>query len=342
MPLSAPGKTLFFNALFLCLMLLLSPAGNAASPLKPDGVILHCPCCHGSSQKPFPLLAKNHHYAVQMDGKIIPGQREDRVITGACGDFDRRSLSVLVEGRFDDETGISALPPEQEKALKALLFKLMKKHGIPLSQVERHMDRHQQSPCPGGSFPYLGLMRSMSRDLIRDGGRPLLEDICREKGIPIPVPNALMVADKSSRTLRLYSGKVLLKTYRVGLSRRPTGDKREKGDLKTPTGRFYICEKYPMRAWMEFSYPDLPHAGKSLKAKGISRAEYDKIKAAALAGGIPHHGSRMGDDVGIHAAGFAYGKMRADSTAGCVGMEDPEAFELYWAVPLGAALEIRE
>lgn len=259
-----------------------------------------------------------------------------------------RSLSVYVEGNFDEtETAFlkktiqPTLPRIQEKALQNLLFSLMQKHNIPLSQIERHIDNNEEIDCPGAEFPYFNILLGMAESMIKSKGNLLLSEICKTKRISMPISDARIIIYKSKSRLELYSGNTLLKTYKAGFSD-PAGDKLRKGDCKTPVGKFYICEKYPMRAWMELSYPDEPHAKTALSKKIIDKKTYEKIREKSESGGVPQHATKMGYDVGIHAAGYPYGKMKPNSTAGCIGMEDPEAFELYNAVPIGTEVQVKE
>jgi len=317
--------------------------------LKPDGIILHSSDCTGPDGKGFGkfghICAKNYHFIVKKNGIIQRGAPEERIIKHVGSKFNNTSLSVLVEGSFGAGQLFCAndrMPVKQEEALKKLLFMLMDKYDIPLSQIERHRDNDNLLSCPGYGFPYFELLYSMSKSLIKEAGNPLLEDICKKKGISLPLKSAKIYVDKSDLTLSLYEGEVLLKSYRIGLSNKPQGDKLRAGDRKTPVGTFYICEKYPTRAWMEFSYPDVAHAKVGLTKKIIDQRQYDLIVNAVNSGSVPFHGSAMGNDVGMHAGGFPYGRMRTDYTAGCVGLEDPEAFEIYNAVPIGSSITIME
>jgi len=286
------------------------------------------------------------HTIAQAQGENSP--LKIMVIPHIGGKFLKRSLSIMVQGKFKRDPFISSpgktrgMTNKQLNSLKKLLFRLMGRYKIPLSQIERHMDHDEGQMCPGDDFPYFEILYSMSKDLMRGRKRKLLDSICREKGIPVPIKDARIVIKKSKFRMYLYSGKVLLKSYSIGMSRRPKGDKQKEGDFKTPAGKFYVCEKYPMRAWMEISYPGKRHANIALKKKRINKNTYKALKRAVAINGVPLHHTGLGQDIGIHAGGFPYGKMRKNSTAGCISMEDPEAFELYHAVLLGAKVEIYE
>ncbi len=312
-----------------------------------DGIIIHS---HPPIRNPEDLrkaLSKTH-YLVRSGGEIQLGRKEDEVIGHIRHRFDSRSLAVSVEGEFGqgrpgkNPAVQMEMPGPQKYSLMRTLFTLMDRYDIPLSQVERHTDYNRDTSCPGLNFPYFQLLYDMSKQMLRDRGNPLLEDICRDRGISVPIENARLVVEKSRRRLDLYAGKILLKSYRIGLSRNSAGDKERRGDRKTPVGTFRICEKYPMRAWMEITYPTPAHAKKGLEKGIISRKEHDEAVDAWNRGGIPRHNTALGYDIGFHAGGFAYGKMPDQFTAGCIGLEDPEAFEVFRHVPIGAVVIIRE
>ncbi|MFP4498524.1 MAG: murein L,D-transpeptidase family protein, partial [Vulcanimicrobiota bacterium] len=230
----------------------------------------------------------------------------------------------------------------QKHALEELLFELMKEYEIPLSQIERHKDHDLELSCPGGNFSYFELLHSMAIKILRANRQPLLEEIIAEKGLKLPLEDAQLVVYKSRYRMDLYSGKILLKSYKIGLSNKPAGDKLKEGDRRTPVGEYYICEKYPMRAWMEINYPNKQNAEKGLKNKVIDKEQYRKIVYFAGMGGIPWHDSDMGNDIGLHAGGFDYGRMRKDYTAGCVGLEDAEAYEIHRIILPGTRVLIKE
>src|SRR5688500_9207876 len=64
---------------------------------------------------------------------------------------------------------------------------------------------------------------------------------------------------KAKRELQLFDGGTLIKTYKIGLGKTPTGDKEIEGDRKTPEGDFYIFVKNPKSRFhlgLGVSYPN--------------------------------------------------------------------------------------
>lgn len=130
---------------------------------------------------------------------------------------------------------------------------------------------------------------------------------------------------KSKRKMRVYSGNVLLKTYRIALGKNPVGHKEFEGDCKTPEGIYTIDGKNPNSAFhknLGVSYPN----------------EKDIEHAMTL-------GKSAGGDIKIHGLRNGYGYRAKfhrwkDWTAGCIAVTDNEIDELYEAVQLGAEIEI--
>jgi murein L,D-transpeptidase YafK len=58
-----------------------------------------------------------------------------------------------------------------------------------------------------------------------------------------PIEKPRIIVYKKARKLELYSGKSLVRTYRVGLGFNPVADKQREGDGATPEGDFYVFVK---------------------------------------------------------------------------------------------------
>jgi murein L,D-transpeptidase YafK len=74
-----------------------------------------------------------------------------------------------------------------------------------------------------------------------------------------PVHADRIVVFKAKRTLFLYQGDKVLKTYRIALGRRPTGAKTRQRDHKTPEGAYRIDAKNSKSQFhlaLHVSYPN--------------------------------------------------------------------------------------
>jgi len=131
---------------------------------------------------------------------------------------------------------------------------------------------------------------------------------------------------KSTRTMTLYGGGKVLKTYKVALGGAPVGPKRVQGDHKTPEGSYIIDRKNPQSQFhlaLHVSYPDAA----------------DRARARSL-------GSLPGGDIMIHGLPPAFAYLGAlhrqtDWTDGCIAVTNAEIEEIWRLVPVGTRVEIR-
>lgn len=133
-----------------------------------------------------------------------------------------------------------------------------------------------------------------------------------------------LLVDKSDRTLALFGGGVLLKTY-YGLQfgGAPVGHKHFQGDERTPEGRYTIDARNPNSAYylsLRISYPNAQ----------------DRAFAAA-------RGRSPGGDIFLHGQpnGLFSGRVPGDWTDGCIAFSNREMEELWDAVADGTVIEIR-
>ena len=170
--------------------------------------------------------------------------------------------------------------------------------------------------------------------------------------LPLPLPEARVVVLKAARRLELYSGKTLVKSYRVALGAKPTGHKQQQGDGRTPEGQFYICTRNASTSafhiFLGLSYPALPDASQAARKKIISWREYQLIQQRLSARGVPLWRTRLGGWVGIHGgtdAAFAQRKIKergtSDWTAGCIALTNSQIREIYAATRLGTPVLVR-
>ena len=135
-----------------------------------------------------------------------------------------------------------------------------------------------------------------------------------------------IVIIKSARSMTLFSGDKILKTYKVALGTVPVGPKQTEGDHKTPEGNYVIDNKNSQSIFhlsLHISYP----------------SPADRERARKL-------GSNPGGDIMIHglAKQFAYlGPLhrQVDWTEGCIAVTNAEIEEIWKLVPVGTRVEIR-
>lgn len=133
-----------------------------------------------------------------------------------------------------------------------------------------------------------------------------------------------IVINKGARRMYLLHQEDILKEYKVDLGFAPDGDKKVRGDGKTPEGTYLIDRRNPNSDFflsLGISYPN----------------SKDRAEAKAL-------GKEPGGDIFIHGQpnqlpGAVV--LRHDWTAGCIAVANHEIEELWRVTPTGTPVEIR-
>ncbi len=152
------------------------------------------------------------------------------------------------------------------------------------------------------------------------------------------IKDPLIVVKKSKRTLELFDGKRLLRTYKMVLGFTPTGDKEVEGDGRTPEGEFYVFTKNVESRFhlsLGISYPAPEDAKRGLENKLITAEEAEAIRTAIAERGMPPQKTALGGEIYIHGGG-----IDTDWTDGCVALKDEEITELFNSVPVGTKVRI--
>ena len=149
--------------------------------------------------------------------------------------------------------------------------------------------------------------------------------------------NPRILVKKKERTLEVFDGDKLIKTYQIALGFEPAGDKEIQGDGKTPEGDFYIFTKNPKSKFylsLGVSYPSLDDAKRGLENELISREQHDSIIDAINEKKIPLQNTKLGGEIYIHGEGNV-----TDWTAGCIALKNSDMKELFDA--LGTKTPVR-
>lgn len=147
-----------------------------------------------------------------------------------------------------------------------------------------------------------------------------------------------IVIRKAARTLEIFDGKKLVKTYTVVLGFSTKGDKEIEGDGRTPEGEFYVFTKNPESRFhlsLGLSYPSKDDAKRGLAAGLITKEEHAEIAKAINEGGMPPQKTKLGGEIYIHGGGTA-----SDWTNGCVALKDEEITEIFAIIPVGTKVKI--
>ena len=159
------------------------------------------------------------------------------------------------------------------------------------------------------------------------------ERVAHEGGGRFPIEQPRVVVHKAARTLELFDGERLVKTYPIALGGNPDEAKRKEGDGCTPEGAFYVCtknERSRHHLFLGLSYPSAEDAERALRTGLISRAEHDAIVAAIDTRTRPPWNTKLGGEVGLHGGGTG-----SDWTLGCIALADKDIEELFLLLSLG-------
>jgi len=140
-----------------------------------------------------------------------------------------------------------------------------------------------------------------------------------------PLADKILIV-KSTRTMTLYSGNKVLRTYKVALGTVPVGPKRVEGDHKTPEGIYTIDAKNPQSQFhlsLHISYPDAADRERARKLGA-------KPGGAIMIHGLPPRFAYLG---ALH--------RKVDWTDGCEAVTNAEIEEIWKLVPVGTRVEIR-
>ncbi len=179
-----------------------------------------------------------------------------------------------------------------------------------------------------------GIFAALSAVALDTAIRPGLEPAFPTSSVKTP----RVVILKSKRTLHLFDGGALVRTYPIDLGVAPVGQKRRQGDGRTPTGTFRVVTKNANSRYYRFigiDYPNKPAVRWGLARGLISPGEAASIKDGLSKGRCPDWGTALGGGIGIHGR-----RKGRDWTAGCIALSDEHVEELFSILRAGDPVEI--
>lgn len=161
---------------------------------------------------------------------------------------------------------------------------------------------------------------------------------------------SLIVIDKANRILSYFEDGQEVLEFPVAFGSRP-GQKRRRGDRRTPEGEYRIAAKNGSSKYHKFlwlNYPNRDDARRGLKASLISQRDYEAIVRAVESHTIPPQQTRLGGYIGIHG-GKAVRVFRKilfldddyDWTFGCIALKNGNLDRLYERVKVGTRVVIK-
>jgi murein L,D-transpeptidase YafK len=152
--------------------------------------------------------------------------------------------------------------------------------------------------------------------------------------------------DTRAQTLKVLEGDQVMESFdRVALGVAGAGQKRRRGDDKTPLGSFrvgWFNSHSRFGLFIGLDYPNRDYAEAALADGRIDSRTHDRILAALDAGHIPPQDTPLGGQIGIHGLGAGNPDVHAlfNWTNGCVAFTDAEMQRLKKWVEPGTRVEI--
>ncbi len=148
-----------------------------------------------------------------------------------------------------------------------------------------------------------------------------------------------IVVSKYSKTLYLMKGTEVQSFYPVIIGQREGFDKVQEGDMVTPEGEFYICEKRlhdRFHKSLDVSYPMIEDAERGYRDGLITEAQRNSIIEAINKGEKPNWYTALGGAILIHGEA----KNGLNYTAGCIQMKNDDIDKIWPVVEKGCRLFI--
>ncbi len=163
-------------------------------------------------------------------------------------------------------------------------------------------------------------------------------------------PDYALEIHKAARVLVVKNGNHVERRYQIASGKGGIGDKRIRGDNKTPLGTYRITdfnEGSSFELFMRLNYPNLKDAFFGLKNHLITRNEFDRIVDALRTDRRPPQDTPLGGAIGIHGLGEETAervKVHSilDWTQGCIALSNRDVNELRRYVKVGTKVVIRE
>jgi lipoprotein-anchoring transpeptidase ErfK/SrfK len=152
--------------------------------------------------------------------------------------------------------------------------------------------------------------------------------------VPTPEPEHWVLVRKHERTLSLYAGSQLLKTYPIVLGKDPVLAKLYEGDHRTPEGEYHIRDKYFHPYWSRFMLLDYPTP--------VNQENYAWSRQNGLVPAEAGKQPGIGGQIGIHGTEHEdLNRRGVNWTQGCISLFNQDIDELYDLLPVGTRVVIK-
>lgn len=163
-------------------------------------------------------------------------------------------------------------------------------------------------------------------------------------------PRYQLEIHKRQRVLLVKHGSRVARRFTAAIGRGGLGDKRIRGDNKTPLGVYYVTgfnEDSPFDLFIRLNYPSAKDGYFGLRRALISREQFDAILDAQRHDELPPQDTLLGGAIGIHGIGEENAERLhvqrfMDWTQGCIALTNREVRELRRFVDVGTPVVILE
>lgn len=181
--------------------------------------------------------------------------------------------------------------------------------------------------------------------LILNSGEVSLEEAMKELNLT-KIENPKIIIDRSSYRLQLYSGNILVKSYKTVFGKNPSKIKTSADDLVTPIGEYRICaidNNHKYHKFLQINYPNEKDAAEALKRGYINQHEFEMIVNSKNE--CPVANTKLGANIGIHGIGeydiiFRNLPFIFNWTNGSVAISNKSIDELSSVVKIGTYVKI--
>ncbi|MFW5427175.1 MAG: L,D-transpeptidase family protein [Methylophagaceae bacterium] len=157
-----------------------------------------------------------------------------------------------------------------------------------------------------------------------------------------------LIVIRSEHKLLIVKNDVVLNSFRVALGSGGRKAKLQRGDHTTPKGSYSIKrmrDSERFYSFLQLDYPSVNDAIIALKSKLITKADYNAILDAHIAGKIPPQDTPLGGSIGIHGIGVETQDrieihQIADWTQGCIALRNGEVDVLKRYIKIGTEVTI--
>ena len=143
------------------------------------------------------------------------------------------------------------------------------------------------------------------------------------------VNGVTIYVSKRLKTLSLKQNGVLIGEYPVSIGASSSdGNKKVEGDMRTPSGQFYVCtrnDKSVAYLALGLSYPGIEDAKRGFDDGIITQEQRDQIIDANLNGKQPPWETALGGAIEIHGC-----RVPDGTTHGCVAV-DNAVMDVLWS-----------